>query len=284
MRNETETRFRSVISWQDYKIDPRYFILAFLSSFAIAGQMYLGFFQKWDAVIASVLCATLTEVILCKLRLKVWRFPLSAVITGIGISLLLSSNVTWAYALTAVIAISLKYAIRFKGAHIFNPNNAAMVIMLLGLPQYAVSTPKQWTNGIEIMVAILFLGIVVCYIANRLDSVLTFLGSFAFFALIRHFAFGVPIFAALGPLMGASLQLFAFFMITDPKTTPTTRTGRIVFAFLVAMVDAVFRVNRVPNPQFYALFIVCLAAIVPYRIWASRKQALERMKQEEGIV
>ncbi|EGL13288.1 MULTISPECIES: RnfABCDGE type electron transport complex subunit D [unclassified Paenibacillus] len=275
MRNEMNTHLRSVVSWRDYRIDPRYFILAFLSSFAIAGQVYLGFFQKWDAVFAAVVCTTGTEIILNRLKNKTWVFPLSALITGIGISLLLSSNQLWPYALTAVIAIALKYAIRFKGGHIFNPNNVAMVIMLYSLPQYAVSTPKQWTNGIGVMILILCLGIVVCYIANRLDAVLAFLGSFTLFAFVRHFFFGAPLFAALGPLMGASLQLFAFFMITDPKSTPATRSARIAFAFFVALLDAVFRINRIPNPQFYALFLVCLALIIPYRLWASRKTAPE---------
>ncbi|MFB7814442.1 RnfABCDGE type electron transport complex subunit D [Paenibacillus chitinolyticus] len=276
MRNETNTHLRSVVSWRDYLIDPRYFILVFLSSFAIAGQVYLGFFQKWDAVLVAVVCCTGTEIILNRLKNKTWMFPLSALITGIGISLLLSSNQLWPYALTAVIAISLKYAIRFKGGHIFNPNNVAMVIMLYSLPQYAVSTPKQWTNGIGVMILILCLGIVVCYIANRLDAVLAFLGSFTLFAFVRHFFFGAPLFAALGPLMGASLQLFAFFMITDPKSTPATRSARIAFAFFVALLDAVFRINRIPNPQFYALFLVCLALIIPYRLWASRKTEPEQ--------
>lgn len=275
MRNELNTHPRSVVSWRDYRIDPRYFILAFLSSFAIAGQVYLGFFQKWDAVLVSVFCTMGTEIALNRLRNKTWMFPLSALITGIGVSLLLSSNQLWPYALTAVIAIALKYAIRFKGGHIFNPNNVAMVIMLYSLPQYAVSTPKQWTNGIGIMIVILSLGIVVCYIANRLDAVLAFLGSFTLFAFVRHFFFGAPLFAALGPLMGASLQLFAFFMITDPKSTPATRSARIAFAFCVALLDAVFRINRIPNPQFYALFLVCLVLIIPYRLWAARKTVPE---------
>ncbi|MVO98895.1 RnfABCDGE type electron transport complex subunit D [Paenibacillus lutrae] len=274
MRNELRTDLRPVVSWRDYRLDPRYFILLFLSSFAIAGQVYLGFFQKWDAVLISVACTTITELILCRCTTKTWQFPLSAVITGIGISLLLSSNLLWPYALASFLAIALKYMIRFKGGHVFNPNNVAMVLMLFFLPQYAVSTPKQWTNGIGVMLTILCLGILVCYMANRLDSVLAFLGSFTLFALVRHFLFGAPLLAALGPLMGASLQLFAFFMITDPKSTPSTRKARILFAFLVALLDAVFRINRIANPQFYALFLVCLILVIPYRIWASRQISL----------
>lgn len=271
MKNEKNTQLRPVVSWLDYKIDPRYFILAFLFSFVVAGQIYLGFFQKWDAVFVAVLSSTATELIINRIKNKKWIFPLSAFITGMGVSLLLSSHLLWPYALTSILAISLKYVIRFKGGHIFNPNNVAMVIVLVLIPQFAVSTPKQWTNGMEIMALILLLGLVVGYMANRLDIIVTFLGSFTFFAMIRHFVFGAPLFAALGPLLGASFQLFTFFMITDPKSTPTTRKARIIFAISVAAIDAIFRINRVPNPQFYALFIVCLLMIIPYRIWVTKK-------------
>ncbi|GAA4726643.1 RnfABCDGE type electron transport complex subunit D [Brevibacillus fulvus] len=262
---------RVITSWADYKLDPRFFILLFLASFATAGQLYLGFYQKWDAVIASVLATTLTELVLVRLLRKKWQFPLSAFITGIGVSLLLSSFQIWPYVVTSILSIVLKFAIRFKGGHVFNPNNVALVIMLLLLPEYAVSTPKQWTNSYEVMVVILVFGFIAAYFANRLDTVLAFLGSFTLFAFVRHWFFGAPLLAALGPLLGASLQLFTFFMITDPKTTPATRPARIAVAFCIAMIDAILRVNRVTNPQFYAVFVVCLLLMIPYRYWMDKK-------------
>lgn len=261
-----------ITSWKDYKYDPRYFLLLFLTSFFTAGQFYLGFFQTWNALFVSVFCTVFTELFLTRIIYKKWVFPLSAVITGTGISLLLSSHVLWAYALTSILSILLKFFIKFKGGHIFNPNNLALVLMLYFLPNYAVSTPKQWSNGISIMIIILVLGLFVSYIANRLDTVLAFLGSFVVFGVCRHLIFGAPLLAALGPLMGASLQLFSFYMITDPKTTPSTRKERIIFSILVALIDAIFRIKRIPNPQFYALFIVCFLNI-PYRLWKSKSVA-----------
>jgi len=41
--------------------------------------------------------------------------------------------------------------------------------------------------------------------------------------------------APLHQLESGSLALFAFHMISDPKTTPDSRAGRIVFACLVAL-------------------------------------------------
>lgn len=274
MKIENNKTLKPVISWTDYKIDPRYFILFFLFTFVCAGQFYLGFFQKWDAVIISVATTVITEMIIVKFLYNKFAFPLSAFITGLGISLLLSSHILAMYALTAFLAIVLKFSIRFKGGHVFNPNNLSMVLVLFILPSYAVSTPKQWTNGFLIMAVVLILGIVACYMAGRLDIVLSFLVGFLLMALIRHFVFGAPLLAALGPLMGASLQLFSFFMITDPKSTPTTRKARIIFGLLVALVDAIFRINAVPNPQFYALFIISALSIIPFRLWVTREKNL----------
>ena len=36
-------------------------------------------------------------------------------------------------------------------------------------------------------------------------------------------------------MQNGALLLFAFFMISDPRTSPDSRSGRILFAFLVAL-------------------------------------------------
>ncbi|MDM5335764.1 RnfABCDGE type electron transport complex subunit D [Fictibacillus enclensis] len=260
-----------VTSWSDYKVDPRYFLLLFLALFFTAGQIYLGFFQTLDTMIVSVTCTTVTELVLVRLLYKKWKFPLSAVISGLGISLLLSSNALWPYALAAFLAMFFKFFIRFQGGHVFNPNNLALVIVLFFLPEFAVSTPKQWTNGLGVMVAILILGLFVSYLANRHDTALSFLFGFFIFGLIRHFFFEEPLWIAIGPIMGASLQLFSFYMITDPKTTPQSRKARIIFAIMVALIDAIFRNFSITNSQFYASFIISLLFTIPYRYYTKQK-------------
>ncbi|SDZ40557.1 RnfABCDGE type electron transport complex subunit D [Bacillus sp. 166amftsu] len=270
MSKEYNQNLKPVISWRDYKVDPRYFILLFLFTFVCAGQLFLGFFQQWDAVFVSVTTTVLTEFIIVRVIYKKFAFPLSAFITGLGVSLLLSSHVLAIYVLTSFLAIVLKFTIRFKGGHVFNPNNLAMVVVLFLLPAYAVSTPKQWTNGFTVMALVLCLGVIACYMAKRLDIVVSYLTGFVIFALMRHYAFGAPLWAALGPLMGASLQLFSFFMITDPKSTPTTRKARIIFGLSVALIDAIFRIYNIPNSQFYALFTIAALSIIPFRLWATK--------------
>jgi Na+-translocating ferredoxin:NAD+ oxidoreductase RnfD subunit len=61
-----------------------------------------------------------------------------------------------------------------------------------------------------------------------------FLASWAGLLLYRAWALGDPIAIPLHRLQNGALLLFAFFMISDPKTTPDSRRGRVLFGALVA--------------------------------------------------
>jgi Na+-translocating ferredoxin:NAD+ oxidoreductase RnfD subunit len=50
----------------------------------------------------------------------------------------------------------------------------------------------------------------------------------------RSIYLGEPLAIPLHRLESGALLLFTFFMISDPKTTPDSRTGRVLFAALVA--------------------------------------------------
>ena len=50
----------------------------------------------------------------------------------------------------------------------------------------------------------------------------------------RSLYLGEPLTIPLHRLESGALLLFTFFMISDPKTTPDSRAGRVLFAALVA--------------------------------------------------
>jgi len=71
-----------------------------------------------------------------------------------------------------------------------------------------------------------------------------------------------PIVIPLHQLQNGALLIFAFFMISDPKTTPNTAGGRVLFAALVASVAYTIQFNYYqPNGPILAL-IMC-APVVP---------------------
>jgi Na+-translocating ferredoxin:NAD+ oxidoreductase RnfD subunit len=77
-------------------------------------------------------------------------------------------------------------------------------------------------------------GGIVIYRAARSDVTYAFLLSYASMLFGRAFWLGDPWAIPLKQLQSGALLLFAFYMISDPKTTPDSRVGRILFAVLVA--------------------------------------------------
>ena len=79
-----------------------------------------------------------------------------------------------------------------------------------------------------------FLAILVLQKARRADIAIYFLLSHAAFLGARALWLGDPIAIPLHQMQSGSLLIFAFFMISDPRTSPDSRLGRFLFAFAVA--------------------------------------------------
>jgi Na+-translocating ferredoxin:NAD+ oxidoreductase RnfD subunit len=77
-------------------------------------------------------------------------------------------------------------------------------------------------------------GFLVVTRASRADISLAFLATYAALVIGRSLWLGDPLTIPFHRLQNGSLILYGFFMISDPKTTPDSRLGRIIFAALVA--------------------------------------------------
>jgi Na+-translocating ferredoxin:NAD+ oxidoreductase RnfD subunit len=96
----------------------------------------------------------------------------------------------------------------------------------------------------------------------RSDTTVAFLAAYAAVLFGRSMLVGEPLRIAAHRMTSGALMIFAFHMISDPKTTPNTRAGRILFASLVAVGAGVvaFMLFR-PNGPLWAL--AALAPAVP---------------------
>ena len=92
------------------------------------------------------------------------------------------------------------------------------------------------------------LGGLVVMRAARSDVTLAFLGAYLALVFGRSLWLGEPMAIPLHRLQNGALLLFAFFMISDPRTTPDSRLGRILFATLVALWRVVRAVPPLPRP------------------------------------
>lgn len=188
-------------------------------------------------------------------------FWLSPVITCFGLTLLLRTDTWWVPPLAACIAIAGKFVLRVGDRHLFNPANLGVCAAML-LSQHAWSSPTQWGEGAATMLWFTALGLMVVHRSFRADTSLAFLASWSLLKLWRVWHLGQRAAVFEHQMASASLLLFTFFMISDPKTTPRTRTGRVVFAACVALVAFVFTHTLwMKSALLWALF-VC-APLVP---------------------
>ena len=159
----------------------------------------------------------------------------SALISGLSLCLLLRTDVLLVAAAAAGIAVGSKFVLRVGGKHLLNPTNGAIVALLAlatAFPSLDLSvwvSPGQWGNTAFFLLLMGCLGTIVVTRAARADVTFAFLASWAGLLLYRAWALGDPIAIPLHRLQNGALLLFAFFMISDPKTTPDSRLGRVLF-------------------------------------------------------
>jgi Na+-transporting NADH:ubiquinone oxidoreductase subunit NqrB len=203
--------------------------------------------------------------------------PRSALISGLSLCLLLRTNSEALAVLTAVVTIASKFVLRRNGKHLFNPTNFGLVAMILATQAVWVS-PGQWGSAAFLGFLLACLGGLVVNRAARSDITLAFLASYGALLFLRAEWLGDPMSIPLHQLESGALLIFAFFMISDPKTTPDSRAGRILFAILVAAGDAIvhFSLYR-PNGLLWSLFALSPAVALIDRLfpgcrydWADR--------------
>ena len=212
--------------------DPRIYQIGSLAALLTYGLTILGFDVTAARAAAIIATALLTQAI-CSWATKIPFEPKSALISALSLCLLLRSNHIGFLLVAAVIAIASKFVIRIKGKHVFNPTNGAIVAMMLLTDRVWVS-PGQWGNVAFFAFLMLCIGGLVVNRARRSDVTYAFIAAWAAILIGRSLLLGEPMDIPLHRLQNGALLLFTFFMISDPKTTPDTRAGRILFAALVA--------------------------------------------------
>lgn len=238
--------------------DARHFQIMTLSSLLLILLFWSDFAPKLE-VIALTLSSTLFTQFLF---LKYFKIPSidfrSPLITSLSLCLLFKTNLIWVYPLAGAVAMATKFLIRWDNKHIFNPANAAIVIGLILLPSHVWVSPGQWGSAVWLGFALVSLASIVLNKAGRADIALFFLGSWFFLIFARALWLGDPLAIPLHNAQSGALLIFAFFMISDPMTTPDSRLGRFIFAFTVACVAYIFQyVFQSREAIFYALFLVC---------------------------
>lgn len=162
----------------------------------------------------------------------------SALITSLSLSILLRANSLWFWLAAGFIAISAKFLIRYRGKHLFNPACIGIVTVSLLAGSAAWVSPGQWGQTPFFAAFAIGFAALVLSSAKRLDIALGFLIGFAAMLFGRALYLGDPMAIPIHQMQSGALLVFAFFMITDPRSTPDSRLARLIFAVAVAALAA----------------------------------------------
>ncbi|HUB80937.1 MAG TPA: hypothetical protein VMB03_19160 [Bryobacteraceae bacterium] len=254
-----------------FSIENRYLPPIFITLILLVGQVSFGLLESMSRTLLAIGTSMAFELVLARLMFHKWPVLASAYITGISVGILIRSPEYWPYALTAAIAITSKYAIRWHGRHLWNPSNLAISAMLLLAPEFVATLSIQWGNTIWPMLVVWVLGAFITWRVKRFHITATYVVSFVALAGVRTLITGHPFLAEVAPITGPMYQLYIFFMITDPKTTVKSKRGQILVAFLVAVAELGFRLAQNVDAPYFALTVVGPIAMA-IEIWRSSRQ------------
>ncbi len=281
--------------------DPRLHVAAVIITIHVLGQVALGFRVSVPQILAAILTCVIIEVTLTFRQSRAFVWPASAMLTGSGVALILRvvgtpPNDPWTtdgwYIFAGVAGFSLlsKYVIRYRGSHVFNPSNFGLVVAFIVLGSARVEPLDFWWGPLDpallaAYAAILGGGLLI----TRRLHLLALAGTF-WIAL----AVGIGLLAGSGHCMTANwafapvcgsdfwrvivtspeVMVFLFFMITDPRTVPAGRVGRVVFAILVAIVSTLL---IAPQTDEFGTKVALLTGLV---IICAARPILDRVMPE----
>ncbi|MBI2040793.1 MAG: RnfABCDGE type electron transport complex subunit D [DPANN group archaeon] len=193
------------------------------------------YFSKSQQIVMAAVIAIATAVILDAAINYVkhknfdfyWKSP---IVTGFIITLVLSANKLYIVAIAAALAIALKHIIRAHNKHIFNPANLALAIVPFFLP-----ASHGWQGSVIWWLPVI-LGFIVIYKLRRLELPITFLLTYILLTAVFNFPSQIIDFL----VAQSAAYFFGFFMLTEPKTSPDTQKGRIIFGIIAAAAAVAF--------------------------------------------
>jgi Na+-translocating ferredoxin:NAD+ oxidoreductase RnfD subunit len=265
--------------------DPRLHLAVTITSLQVLGQVAFEFRISIAQILLCLVTCAVIEITLVARKQHALMWPASALLTGNGVAFILRVPGTqhgdwwslrgwWIFVATAGGALLSKYVLQWRGHHFFNPSNIGLVVCFLALGRARAEPLAFWWGPMSWWM-LLALAIIVTggfAILSRLSLLRVALTFWAAFALavgvlaIRGHAMTAR--WHLGPITGVhfwwvlvtspEVLVFLFFMITDPKTAPTSPRARVVYAATLGVLAAAL---IAPTTTEYAAKVALLSSL-----------------------
>jgi len=259
----------------EWKIDLRDIQILALSWFLGLGLMTHRFETINAKTITLTIIAAMTIQYFADFFLKrketVELISRSALITSLGLCLLLRTNSLLVMGIAVFAAILSKFTIKYRGKHLFNPANFGMITVLCFTDQAWVS-PGQWGESFSLALLFIGMGGLILSWLGRWETTIVFLLVYGLGIALRNLwlGFGADIF--WHEFNSGSLLLFAFFMISDPRSIPDGKWGRMVWASEIALLTLILKYQfYFATAPFFALFLLSFLTPVFDYFWQGKR-------------
>jgi len=238
-----------------------------------SGYIYLSFL----GVIGLLVWAFVLEKGVAYVKYGVVAYgAFSAWSTTMGVVFMMVATHYWMYLVLLALALLQKHLLVYEKRHFFNPSNFALIMGLLLFYHDVHIVLGQLGDALWLQGVLLLLGVSILYRVKRWIIPLGFSVGYLLFEYLFIVSYDpVMLFEDIyARFYSVSFVLFVLFMLTDPKTTPSTLWKQLVFSLLLAAIATLldrysgFRIQHL----FMALFF--LSPWVPYLCMPSSRTKL----------
>jgi hypothetical protein len=164
-------------------------------------------------------------------------FSFSSLATAMGVILMMVTTHWWIYLIVIAVGLGQKYWIAHEGVHFFNPSNFAIIMALLFFYDDAHIVLGQLGDHLWLAWLVMLMGGIILWRANRWMIPILFVVAYLLFQNLLVISYDPVLIMeeVTHRFYSVSFIVFIFFMLTDPRTTPSVYYQQVLFALLVAL-------------------------------------------------
>lgn len=220
---------------------PKGLLLVALAVILIVAAVHEGVAQVMSGLSAAIVTGAALDAVILRVRRRRWVFPDGATLTAMLVAMVLSTHEPWwVPAITTAVGVLAKYVVRVGKANVFNPAALGLVATF-----YVYDTAQNWWGAMpEVpggLVVLFAIGLFIVQRVNKRPVVIAFLGTY--YALFTAMSFLANPLHVAEIYRAPDLQMalfFAFFMVSDPPTSPPKDRDQMVYGVVVGVTSFLF--------------------------------------------
>lgn len=210
-----------------------------LSILVVVGH-YLAYLYLplWEIALWVIYGLGVEHLLVYLRRGRVRYLSYSSLSTVFGVMLMTVAFHWWIYAVVIFVALLQKHILRIEGRHLFNPSNAALIVLLLFFPDDGGVVFGQLGDTLWFASAVMIVGAVILWVADRWMIPLIFSISYLVLQYLLIVGYDPTIYLddIYWRFASVSFVVFLFYMLTDPRTTPLLHKMQAFFGVGIATV------------------------------------------------